>query len=212
MEEAENNEIPTLLKNSEEIFNNGQNIISNKNSDKVEEKLPSVSRKKKRSVFDDQNHISSKLDPGHRLEIKKRWEITRRKNLSSEEQNKSVTSLFELVHGNVPGLFFKNNTSRVLEICLKYGNKEQKSIIASKLEGRLLEASKNKYAKYIVCKLMKFCSEYRCKILTEFKGQVKKLFLHTEARIVLERTEILNIKDLIAENPSNKDKILKNLF
>ncbi|CAG8837540.1 8021_t:CDS:2, partial [Gigaspora margarita] len=96
-EEAENNEIPTLLKNSEEVSNNGQNIISNKNSDKVEEKLPSVSRKRKRSdaghiktAFDDRNHINSKFDPGHRLEIKKRWEIVRRKNLSSEERNKSV--------------------------------------------------------------------------------------------------------------------------
>ncbi|CAG8829949.1 15709_t:CDS:2, partial [Racocetra persica] len=81
--------------------------------------------------------------------------------------------------------------------------------------------------------------EYRSKILTEFKGQVKKLFIHTEARNVLleayelsnvkqrsslleefygpeftlfKRTENLNIKDLIAEDPSNKDKVLKNLF
>ncbi|CAG8685719.1 18825_t:CDS:2, partial [Gigaspora rosea] len=232
-EEAENNEIFTLLKNSEEVSNNEQDIISNKNSDKVEEKSPSISRKRKRSdaghikaTFDDRNHINSKLDPGHRLNIKKRWEIARRKNLSSEERNKSVTSLFELVHGNVPTLLFKNDTSRVIETCLKYGSKEQRNIIASEMEGRLLEASKNN-------------PEYRNKILTEFKGQVKKLFLHTEARIVLlevyelsnamqrsslleefygpeftlfKRTENLNIKDLISENPSNKDKILKNLF
>ncbi|KAF0520887.1 ARM repeat-containing protein [Gigaspora margarita] len=123
--------IPTLLKNSEERKRSDAGHI--------------------KAAFDDRNHINSKLDPGHRLEFKKRWEIARRKNFSSEERNKSVTGLFELVRGN----------------------------------GRLLEASKNKYSKYIVCKLMKFCPEYRSKILTEFKGQIKKLFLHTESGIVL---------------------------
>ncbi|CAG8856244.1 17981_t:CDS:2, partial [Gigaspora margarita] len=33
-----------------------------------------------------------------------------------------------------------------------------------------------------------------------------------DPEFTLFKTEILNIKDLIAENPSNKDKILKNLF
>ncbi|KAF0399393.1 ARM repeat-containing protein [Gigaspora margarita] len=164
-EEVENNEILNLLKNSEEVSNNGQNIISNKNSDKVEEKLPSVSRKRKRSdaghiktAFDDRNHINSKLDPGHRLDIKKRWK-----------------SLVEKT-------YHLKNEINLLPV---YLSSFVEIIIASELEGRLLEASKNMYAKYIVCKLMKFCPEYGSKILTEFKGQVKKLFLHTEARIVL---------------------------
>ncbi|CAG8758070.1 8832_t:CDS:2, partial [Dentiscutata erythropus] len=233
---TENNEIVTL---SEEISSNGQDIKFNKNSDEVEEKSSSVSKKRKRSDTGHINHTNSKLDPEYRLDIKKKWEIARRINISPEERNKSINSLFELVRGNVPGLLFKNDTSRVIETCLKYGSKEQRNIIASELEGRLLEASKNKYAKYIVCKLMKFCPEYRSKMLTEFKGQVKKLFLHTEARNVLlevyelsnanqrssllqefygpeftlfKRTENLNIKDLIAEDPSKKDRILKNLF
>ncbi|CAG8520136.1 20091_t:CDS:2, partial [Cetraspora pellucida] len=200
-------------------------IEGNKNSDQVEEKPISASKKRKRSnsghakATDNQNRINNKLDPEYRLDIKKQWEIARRKNITPEERNKSISHLFELVRGNVSGLLFKNDTSRVIETCLKYGTKEQRNIIASELEGHLLEASKNKYAKYIVCKLMNFCPEYRSKILTEFKGQIKKLFLHTEARNVLleayelsNRTEDLNIKDLIAEDPSNKDKILKNLF
>ncbi|CAG8508828.1 18284_t:CDS:2, partial [Racocetra fulgida] len=214
---TENNENTTLLPNSKKVSNGKQDIECDKNSDQVKEKPISASKKRKRSdpghakaSLDNRSQINRKLEPEYRLDIKKQWEIARRKNITPDERNKSISRLFEMVRGNVPGLLFKNDTSRVIETCLKYGTKEQRNIIASELEGHLLEASKNN-------------PEYRSKILTEFKGQVKKLFIHTEARnVLLEAYELSNVKqrsslleefyDLIAEDPSNKDKVLKNLF
>ncbi|CAG8840785.1 18685_t:CDS:2, partial [Racocetra persica] len=150
---TENNENTTLLQNSKEVSSGKQDMECDKNSDQAEEKPISASKKRKRSdpghakaskaSLDNRSQNNSKLEPEYRLDIKKQWEIARRKNITPEERNKSISRLFEMVRGNVPGLLFKNDTSRVIETCLKYGTKEQRNIIASELEGHLLEASKN---------------------------------------------------------------------
>ncbi|PKC74897.1 ARM repeat-containing protein, partial [Rhizophagus irregularis] len=138
----------------------------------------------------------------------------------------------------IPEILFKNDTSRIIQTVLKYGTKEQKKIIVDELEGKWLEASKHTHSKFVICKVLMYCSEHRNKIISEFKGNIAKLIQHTEARsVILEAYELLNarqrsaliqefygkefslfketqglsIEELIKENPSNKERLLENL-
>ena len=67
-----------------------------------------------------------------------------------------MNDLFKLMNGKIPEILFKNDTSRIIQSVLKYGTKEQKKIIVDELEGKWLEASKNVYAKFVICKVLKY--------------------------------------------------------
>ncbi|GBC45647.1 uncharacterized protein OCT59_013537 [Rhizophagus irregularis] len=182
--------------------------------------------------------VTKKLDPAYHLGLKELWNQVRIKNISKEKRNKYMGELFELMKGKIPEILFKNDTSRIIQTVLKYGTKEQKKIIVDELEGKWLEASKHTHSKFVICKVLMYCSEHRNKIISEFKGNIAKLIQHTEARsVILEAYELLNarqrsaliqefygkefslfketqglsIEELIKENPSNKERLLENL-
>ncbi|CAG8488675.1 12211_t:CDS:2 [Acaulospora morrowiae] len=203
---------------------------------RVKKEKPNQARIK--VAFERKRKGDRKLDPEYRLGLKECWEFARKIEISPEERKKYLKELFELIDGNIPELLFKHDTSRIIQTGLKYGTKEQINKIADELEGRWLEASKNKYAKFVVLKIMRCCPKYRDKILSELEGNVARLLMHAEARsVVLEayelsngkqrfsliqefygpefklfrKTKCLSIDELVAENPSTKDRIVENL-
>ncbi|CAG8476991.1 1662_t:CDS:2 [Diversispora eburnea] len=192
-----------------------------------------------KTAFEHKKYGNRKLDPEYRSGIKECWEFARKLNLSPKDRKKYINELFELIDGIIPELLFKHDTSRIIQTGLKYGTKEQRIKVANELEGRWIEVFKSKYAKFVACKIMQYCPGYKNIILSELQGNVAKLLMHTEARNVLleayecangkqrfslikefygpefkffKKTECLKLEDLIAENPSNKDKIVENLY
>ncbi|CAG8568746.1 6085_t:CDS:2 [Acaulospora morrowiae] len=203
---------------------------------RVKKEKPNQARIK--AAFDRKKKGDRKLDPEYRLGLKECWEFARKIEISPEERKNYLKELFELIDGNIPELLFKHDTSRIIQTGLKYGTKEQINKIADELEGRWLEASKNKYAKFVVLKIMRCCPKYRDRILSELEGNVARLMMHAEARsVVLEayelsngkqrfsliqefygpefklfgKTKCLSIDELVAEDPLTKDRIVESL-
>ncbi|RHZ79813.1 hypothetical protein Glove_140g119 [Diversispora epigaea] len=221
---------------------NEDSSIQKKNNDessakRFKKEKPDQARIK--TAFEHKKYGNRKLDPEYRSGIKECWEFARKLNLSPKDRKKYIDELFELIDGIIPELLFKHDTSRIIQTGLKYGTKEQRTKIASELEGRWIEVFKSKYAKFVACKIMQYCPGYKNRILSELQGNVAKLLMHTEARnVILEayesangkqrfslikefygpefkffkKTECLSLEDLIAEDPSNKDKIVENLY
>lgn len=109
-----------------------------------------------KSAFEHKKYGSRKLDPEYRLGVKECWEFARKRNLSPGDRKKFIDELFELIDGIIPDLLFKHDTSRIIQTGLKYGTKKQRTKIASELEGRWIEVFKDKYAKFVACKIMQY--------------------------------------------------------
>ena len=75
----------------------------------------------------------------------------------------------------------------MIQCCLKYGNTKQRDIIAAELTGHYAELSKSQYGRFIVSKILNYCSpQYREAVIKGFYGKVRKLIRHKEASAVLE--------------------------
>jgi pumilio homology domain family member 6 len=86
---------------------------------------------------------------------KKIWERLRRKShVPLEERQQLTTELFELITGRVKDFVFKHDSVRVIQTALKYGNLEQRKIIARELAGSYRELAESKYAKFLISKLL----------------------------------------------------------
>ena len=137
-------------------------------------------------------------------------------------------------------VIFKHDASRIIQCCLKYGSPKQRDAIAAELKGHYTELSKSQYGRFIVSKILNYCSpQYRNDVITEFYGKVRKLIRHKEASQVLEEAysqfanasqrsalmeefygpefalfkskDTKNIQDVLASNPAKKESIVRHL-
>ncbi|KAJ5494332.1 hypothetical protein N7463_010419 [Penicillium fimorum] len=119
---------------------------------------------------------------------KKLWEQLRRKShVPLDQRKKLVKELFEIITGRVRDFVFKHDSVRVIQTALKYGNLEQRKLIAHELKGTYKELAQSRYAKFLVGKLIVHGDdETRDLIIPEFYGHVRRLIRHPEGSWILD--------------------------
>jgi pumilio family protein 6 len=119
-------------------------------------------------------------------EAKKLWERVRRRDLTTEQRSAPLAQLFALLTGKFKEVIAKHDASRMIQTCIKYGNSEQRLLIATELKGAYPAIAKSRYGKHIVNRLLQYCSSMRKSIVAEFRGQVAKMIRSVDAASVLE--------------------------
>ncbi|KAJ3316817.1 hypothetical protein HDU76_001533 [Blyttiomyces sp. JEL0837] len=172
-------------------------------------------------------------------QAKKIWETVRQKRIASDVRAGLMKEMMALITGHVQEVTFKHDAARMIQCCLKYGNQQQRDVIASELKGHYATLSKSQYGRFIVSKILNYCPKFRGDVIKEFYGQVRKLMRHKDASAVLEeaysqfanatqRSALMeefygpefrifksggtkSLATLLSENPSKKPTILKYL-
>ncbi|KAI9776563.1 MAG: pumilio domain member 6 [Peltula sp. TS41687] len=143
---------------------------------------------------------------------KKIWERLRRKShVPLDERKKLVAELFKILTGHFKDFVFKHDAVRVVQAAVKYGNLEQRKMIAKELKGDFKSLAESRYAKHLVDKLLVHGSvnlldtsitfacapadfsayafsdeEMRDMIISEFYGSVRRLIRLSESSWVLD--------------------------
>lgn len=115
------------------------------------------------------------------------YEKLRRKDTTSEERLKMIDQVVVVAEGKENEVVFKHGTVRVLEMCVKYGQEEQKERIFQIFKDNLVVLLTSKYAKFLVEKFIEYGSkDQKKKIIEAFYGKVKKLIKDKGASQILE--------------------------
>ncbi|KAK3730600.1 hypothetical protein QZH41_018820, partial [Actinostola sp. cb2023] len=84
-------------------------------------------------------------------------------------------------------VIFKHDTGRVMQCCVKYGNKQQKKTLFDQFKEDFEAMAKSKYSKFFVKKMLKYGTREQKRFIIQcFYGKVKKLIRHKEASEILE--------------------------
>ncbi|KAJ3771595.1 armadillo-type protein [Lentinula raphanica] len=121
-------------------------------------------------------------------EAKRVWALARSQTISAKERKKHITELMNVVRGKVKLIVFKHDASRIIQTLVKYGGKAEREEICEELKGSYADAAKNRYAKFLILKLIRLLPTKRANILSSFHGQIlshSRLLLHREASSVL---------------------------
>ncbi|KAJ3513616.1 hypothetical protein NLJ89_g2848 [Agrocybe chaxingu] len=134
----------------------------------------------------DENAMQVDLKPKDpNVEAKKVWSLARQKNLKPAERQKYLRSLMDVIRGKVKDIVLKHDASRIVQTAVKHGGQKERDEIAVELKGKYRELAQNKYSRFLVTKLIRFCPAHRASILLEFQSQVIRMLLHKEASSVL---------------------------
>ena len=119
---------------------------------------------------------------------KKIWERLRlQSHVPLPERKKLVAELFEIITGRIKDFVLKHDASRVIQTALKYGNLEQRKMIARELKGTYCELAQSKFAKHAIGKILVHGDdEIRDIVIPEFYGSVRRLIKHPEAAWILD--------------------------
>ncbi|KAG8693814.1 pumilio domain member 6, partial [Ceratobasidium sp. 394] len=118
-------------------------------------------------------------------EAKRVWALARKVDIPRAERQQHVTELMGVLRGNVQDIVFKHDASRIVQTLVKYGGQKERDEVATELKGRYRDLAQNKYGKFLVTKLIRYCSTHRSAILSEFHSHVIRLLLHREASPIL---------------------------
>jgi len=119
-------------------------------------------------------------------EAKEIWETLRLKRNTKDERKQLMERLMKIIRGRVQEIIFKHDASRIIQCAIKYGNQSQRSEIAKELKGKYVELSKSIYGRFIISRVLAYCTEERASVISEFYGKVLKLIKHKEASLVIE--------------------------
>ncbi|OMJ22015.1 Pumilio homology domain family member 6, partial [Smittium culicis] len=119
-------------------------------------------------------------------DLKKRWEIFRRKDNPLNKRHKAVAESLEMIKGKIKEVTFKHDCSRIIQSILKIGDLQQRNLVAEELKTSYLDLSMGKYGKYIVIRILRYCPTYRDQVISSFYGNVRKMIKYKESAVVLE--------------------------
>lgn len=114
-------------------------------------------------------------------QCKKIWEKLRmhKGEMSKSQSSQLVDQLLKLVKdkdNKLIELVYAHDTSRIIQTCLKQGNEAQRGAIFGELKEKVVEMSKNKYAKNILWKMIKYgTSAQRDEVMQSFRGHVSSV-------------------------------------
>ncbi|KAG8693177.1 pumilio domain member 6, partial [Ceratobasidium sp. 395] len=118
-------------------------------------------------------------------EAKRVWALARKIDIPRTKRQNHVTELMDVLRGNVQDIVFKHDASRIVQTLVKYGGQKERDEVAAELKGRYRDLAQNKYGKFLVTKLIRYCSTHRAAILSEFHSHVIRLLLHREASPII---------------------------
>lgn len=109
-------------------------------------------------------------------------------SITNKEKHDLVTECIEMVGEKFGDLVYKHDGCRILQAMLKYGQREQRKLIAENLKGQFVDLMQSKYAHYLASKLYYYAPEVEQKqfIRSEVQAQISKLILHQYASEVIE--------------------------
>lgn len=82
---------------------------------------------------------------------------------------------------------FKHDSVRVIQTAIKYGNLDQRKMIARELKGEYRTLAESRYAKFLIGKLLvQGDEEIRDMVVPEFYGHVRRMLKHPEASWILD--------------------------
>eukprot|EP00834_Sanchytrium_tribonematis_P003313 NODE_124_length_17341_cov_0.560028.p5 type:complete len:501 gc:universal NODE_124_length_17341_cov_0.560028:4722-6224(+) len=117
---------------------------------------------------------------------KQSWEKARVGHLSEEERTPLIELLMSQISGHIEEVVFKHDASRIVQCCIKYGNKEDILKIYTELKPRMLDLIKSTYGKYIVLALLNHSKEIRIEIIELFKGRVDEFLKKKDSAYITE--------------------------
>ena len=119
---------------------------------------------------------------------KKLWERLRiQSKVPLEERKQLIAELFEIITGRVKDFVLKHDSGRVIQTALKYGNLDQRKMIARELKGEYRGLAESRYAKFMIGKLLVHGDdEIRDMVIPEFYGHVRRMIKHPEAAWILD--------------------------
>jgi len=98
-----------------------------------------------------------------------------------------TTELFGIITDRVKDFVFKHDSVRVIQTAIKYGNLDQRKMIARELKGDYRVLAESRYAKFLIGKLLVQCDEEtRDMVVPEFYGHVRRMLKHPEASWILD--------------------------
>ncbi|QRW07626.1 pumilio homology domain family member 4 [Ceratobasidium sp. AG-Ba] len=118
-------------------------------------------------------------------EAKRVWALARKIDLPRAERQKHVAELMGVLRGNVQDIVFKHDASRIVQTLVKYGGQSERDEVAAELQGKYRDLAQNKYGKFLVTKLIRYCPTHRTAILSEFHSHIIRLLLHREASPII---------------------------
>ena len=119
---------------------------------------------------------------------KKLWERLRiQSKVPLEERKQLISELFDIITGRVKDFVLKHDSGRVIQTALKYGNLDQRKMIARELKGEFRGLAESRYAKFMIGKLLVHGDhEIRDLVIPEFYGHVRRMIKHPEAAWILD--------------------------
>lgn len=119
---------------------------------------------------------------------KKLWERLRiQSKVPLEERKLLIAELFDIITGRVKDFVLKHDSGRVIQTALKYGNLDQRKMIAKELKGEYRGLAESRYAKFMIGKLLVHGDEgIRDMVVPEFYGHVRRMIKHPEAAWILD--------------------------
>ncbi|KAG7440558.1 ARM repeat-containing protein [Guyanagaster necrorhizus] len=118
-------------------------------------------------------------------EAKRVWSLARQKNIPPTERQKHIHDLMNVIRGKVKDIVLKHDASRIVQTVVKHGKQKERDEVAVELKGKYRELAQNKYSKFLVTKLIRYCPAHRTSIILEFQSHTLRLLLHREASSVL---------------------------
>ncbi|GAB1522928.1 Pumilio y domain member 6 [Rhizoctonia solani] len=119
------------------------------------------------------------------VEAKRVWALARKIDIPRAERQKHIEELMNVLRGNVQDIVFKHDASRIVQTLVKYGGQKERDEVAAELKGKYRDLAQNKYGKFLVTKLIRYCNAHRTAILSEFHNHVIRLLLHREASPII---------------------------
>lgn len=123
------------------------------------------------------------------LTLKKMWETLRNVD-TDEKREKEVARILEKVKSEEKSTLldfaFAHDTTRVLQSCLQHGSADQRREIFEAVKTRIPDMAKEKYAKNIIWKLIKYGDRDIKNHCIENLGNVRKLVRSNVGQSVLE--------------------------
>ena len=122
-----------------------------------------------------------KVRTAQESEFRTLWETFRQKVSEPKQRKETIETILRATKGKLFELSLKHVEARITQTMLKFGDADQKKVIAEELGPRVAELAKLPYARYTAVALLKFCPEYGKIYYESVKKDFPKLCAHSNA-------------------------------
>lgn len=145
-----------------------------------------LSRNKKQRILKDERKSKEDHHHGTILQAKRLWERARSKETPGQERKSLIQEIVGLFEGKLGGVCTRNDVSRMLQTCIKFGRMGDVNKIAQALVGSYLDVATSPHGKFVLMNLLQACPNSRALCAADFAGNVLKLVKNKNASTVID--------------------------